>query len=149
MAGIRDTAIGLLTRREHSVSELGQKLQRKGFQPDDISRVLNELKQEKLLSDERFAEAYIASRIERGSGPLRIKAELRQRGVKDYIIEAGFEDQGENWLQRAEQVRRKRFGHSRPDEFQGRAKQARFLQYRGFTAEQVRRVLGDEVVIEE
>jgi regulatory protein len=77
----------------------------------------------------------------RGYGPQRIQAELRERGVDDKI-QALYLDAGDcQWLEQVAQVRRKRFGETPPDDYKERARQARFLQYRGFTADQIREVL--------
>jgi regulatory protein len=143
---IRNAAIRLLARREHSTGELTRKLHQKGFDVTAIETVLRDLRQENLLSDERFAESFVASRIERGSGPVRIAAELRQREVADELIERCLAAVDEDWAARAEVVRRKRFGRGKPDNFAERAKQARFLQYRGFRGEHLRGVFGDEDV---
>ena len=133
-----------MARREHSARELSLKLQAKGFDAADIEAVLRELIQENLLSDERFAESFVASRIGRGSGPVRIAAELRQRGVADELRESSLAAADENWPARAEAVRAKRFGRNKPRSFAERARQARFLQYRGFRGEHIREVLGEQ-----
>ena len=79
----RIAAMRLLTRREHSSQEIKQKLVYKGFDSALIENLIKELRQENLLSDERFAESYVRSRISRGYGPSRIRQELRQRGTND------------------------------------------------------------------
>ena len=82
--------MNLLARREHSTRELRDKLLVRGFEEDEITPALQLLSQEGLLSDERFTESFIHWRIGRGSGPLKIRAELRQRGVADEIIATGW-----------------------------------------------------------
>jgi regulatory protein len=42
----------------------------------------------------------------------------------------------------AREARRKRFGSAGPADFRERARQGRFLQYRGFSSEQIRAALG-------
>ena len=49
-----------------------------------------------------------------------------------------------DWLQLARDVRRRKFGAAVPRSLGERAKQARFLQYRGFDAEQLRAAFRDE-----
>jgi regulatory protein len=148
---LRKKALDLLARREHSVVELQRKLlaywQKKN--QDDVAQtaaeVLAKLQSEGLVSDERFTEAFVRYRKNNGYGPLRIQAELRERGVSDKI-QASYLDFGDpQWLERTVQVRCKRFGAELPKDYKERARQARFLQYRGFTSGQSRQVLGGDV----
>jgi len=90
-----------------------------------------------LLSNARYAESFIHSRYQRGQGPQKIRAELRERGVDEALIDAGLETYASHWQELLEQVRLKRFGPARPDDFRERSRQMRFLQQRGFTAEQI------------
>jgi regulatory protein len=90
-----------------------------------------------LLSNARYAESFIHSRFQRGQGPQKIWAELRERGVDDALIEAGLDVYASHWQELLEQVRLKRFGPARPDDFRERSRQMRFLMQRGFTAEQI------------
>ncbi len=138
---VREAAIGFLARREHSRGELRRKLQDKGYPEADIDTALDDLEAERLLSDRRFAEAYVAARIQRGFGPLRIIAELRQRQVADPLVEQCLAQAGADWEALARAARCKRFGDAPPADQRERARQARFLEGRGFTAAQIRRAL--------
>jgi regulatory protein len=101
------------------------------------------LQQQGLLSDERFAESYLRFRRNKGHGPIRIKQELKQRGVSDDIIAAiVIEDEAE-WFDLACTVREKRFGKAFPESVTERAKQQRFLQYRGFNHQQLKHALSN------
>ena len=140
----RRLALDLLARREHSAAELRRKLTRRGVAPGEAAELVGDLAGARLQSDERFAEQYAASRRERGYGPLRIAAELRERGVPDPLIGRFVDAHDPEWVERARAVRRKRFGApGGPRDLRERARQARFLQYRGFSPAQVRAVLGD------
>lgn len=143
-ADVRRAAMNLLARREHARRELAAKLSARGFPGDLIDPVLDELTREELLSDERFAEAFVSARAGRGQGPVRIRIELEQKGVDAGIVERALADAGIDWGDLAERVRRKRFGPGRPGNFKERARQARFLQYRGFAAEHLGAALADE-----
>lgn len=137
-------AIKLLARREHSVRELERKLCDKGFEATAIRECIARLQQERLQSDERFTEVYVSSRAARGYGPVRIRAELAERGVADEIAQHHLDVAAEQWRQLADGVRRKRFGSRLPQDYQERARQARFLQYRGFASEQIRSLFNDD-----
>lgn len=141
---IRLAAMNLLARREHSQQELHDKLLNKGFDADAVQSVLSTLSREGLLSDERFTEAFINSRLQRGSGPMKIVMELQQRGIGHELISCYLDERDTKWTQRAVEVRVKRFGPSLPRDFKERARQMRFLQYRGFTMSQIQKAIGGE-----
>lgn len=151
---LRGRALDLLMRREHSRQELRNKLLLRDFPGDAIEMVLDDLEQRRYLSDERFAEHFADVRQRRGKGPVRIRAELRERGVAEILIERALEAVDEDWMVWLRDVYAKRFGGLGIDEpmsdygddakqtvmqtsAQTRAKQIRFLQYRGFTSEQI------------
>lgn len=143
----RHAAIRLLSRREHSADELKRKLKTKGFNPALIEQIIQELAQENLQSDERFAESYQRSRRGSGYGPARIQQELKQRGVSEDIIAAVVIADDSSWAELAKQVREKRFGLALPESAPDRAKQMRFLQYRGFTGQQLKYALSNDTEI--
>lgn len=138
----RQTAIGLLARREHAQAEIQRKLRERGYDADTAHEVIDDLTRQRLLSDERFAEVFIRSRAERGQGPVRLKAELRQLQLPAALIERHIQAAAIDWQTQARAVRIRKFGTDAPNSLSERAKQVRFLQYRGFTAEQIRAALG-------
>jgi regulatory protein len=131
-------AVRLLARREHSTKDLKRKLTGKGHAGDAVERVVGKLADKKLVSDERFATNYVAYHGRRGHGPIRIRAELRQQGTPAEAIEAALAAAEFQWDEIAAAVRRRKFGDGLPGSLAERAKQARFLQYRGFSGEQIR-----------
>jgi regulatory protein len=134
-------ALTLLARREHSRLELTRKLTARGFSAGLVSDVLAALERSGALANTRFTESFVRSRVARGQGPRRIRAELAQRGVADTEIEDALREADIDWLATIRAVRRKRFGAELPRELRERARQARFLEYRGFDAAQVRAAL--------
>ncbi|MEE9343311.1 MAG: regulatory protein RecX [Gammaproteobacteria bacterium] len=135
---VYNCAMGLLSRREHSISEMYAKLTLRKFDRVYIDDALDTLIEEGALNEARFIAAYIHSRASRGFGPARIQAELRERGISSCDIELATEAVETSWDERATQVRAKRFGLHAPDDFQEKAKQMRFLGQRGFSHEQIR-----------
>lgn len=131
------TALDLLTRREHSEQELFRKLASRGIEADVIDATISALLAEGLLNNSRFAEAFIHSRLQRGQGPRKIRAELRDRGIDDGLIGEYLDDGDTQWRELVEQVRVKRFGPAQPATFRERSRQMRFLQQRGFTSGQI------------
>ncbi len=146
---LRGRALALLTRREHSRAEIRQKLFDQGGNTADIELVLDDLVQRKLQSDARFAEVFVRSRAERGYGPRVIAGDLRTRGLDAEQIDEALSTSGYDWLQRASEIRQKRFGRALPEEVRERARQLRFLQYRGFTGAQAGKALRCEVLEED
>ncbi|MGB5440829.1 MAG: regulatory protein RecX [Gammaproteobacteria bacterium] len=136
-AFIRKSAMDFLARREHSEAELRRKLATRGFDADLIETTLAGLVAENLLSNTRFAEAFVHSRYQRGSGPQKIHAELRERGIDDGLIEESIAGYDQQWRERVREVREKKFGAGLPGDYKERARQMRFLQQRGFTPEQI------------
>jgi regulatory protein len=133
----RTAALDLLARREHSELELRRKLETRGFDADVIATLVAALVAERLLSNDRFAESFVHSRFQRGSGPQKIHAELRARGLDDELIGQSIAALDTQWPVLAREVRAKRFGAAVPADFKERSRQMRFLQQRGFTTEQI------------
>ena len=141
----RRLALGLLARREHSFGELESKLAQRGLDRDVVEIELGRLQEEGLLSDERFVEQFVRQKVERGQGPMKIRAELQQRGVGGELVDLELEACESEWPRLAEIARNKRFGDEIPAEYAERARQARFLQGRGFSMEHIRRVLKGDI----
>jgi regulatory protein len=139
----RSSAIALLARRDFASGELRQKLTRQGYVADAVTQTVEELVAEGLLNDARYAEHYVAYHADRGEGPLRIEAELKEFGVASDLIQSAL-DGGPDWKARARDVRVRRFGADIPDTWPEKAKQGRFLQYRGFSSDQIRAALGPD-----
>ena len=139
---IRRKAMDLLARREHSHFELEQKLASRGMHGDVIRAVLHELDGDGLLDDQRFAGSFVSHRTGKGQGPVRILADLKQRGIQGDGVAILLE--GHDWLALARDVRLRKFGSEIPGEFSERARQARFLTYRGFTSEQAMAALNSD-----
>ncbi len=132
---IRCMAMALLSRREHLRQELNQKLARRFDDPALIAQTLNELIEEKLLSDQRYCDSYVRMRSGRGYGPERIRLELRQKGADNDRIQLAFETCDTDWYELARDTRLKKFGPAIPEDFKEKSKQLRFLQYRGFSGD--------------
>ena len=135
-AELRRAALGWLARRDFSRHDLAARLARK-FPDEDPEPVLRWLEAENFLNDERFAEVYFRSRLARGHGPVRIRHDMRQRGLDEELIDARFRAQSPDWFALASQVRQRRFGAPPASGDQReKSRQLRFLQYRGFNADQ-------------
>jgi len=141
LADLRERALRLLARREHSRFELTRKLGQAGFAVEDIAPLLDEFEQKNWLSDHRFAESYVADHRAR-AGSVKLAYDLRQRGVSDGVIESVLGDNRDSELDCAREVWRKKFG-SAPADLVEKARQMRFLQGRGFNSEVIRYVVAN------
>lgn len=147
---LRGLALGFLARREHSQQELTEKLlDRAGEHAALVEEVVALLSRERLVSDERFAEAYIRYRSGRGYGPVVIRQQLRQKGVSPLLVSAGLDSGEYDWVAQAQVVVRKRFGMAPAADWTAQAKRLRFLQYRGFTSDQCTAALGDDSKVDQ
>jgi regulatory protein len=137
----RRKALGLLARRDYAVVELAERLSRGGYPRTVAEAVVAELAAEGLADDGRFAGMLARHRAEQGYGPRRIEQELRQRGVSPARVDEALAPYREEWQERMEAARSRRFGPA-PGDWQERLRQARFLEQRGFAREAVHRWLG-------
>jgi len=104
-----------------------------------INSVIDQLAHEGLQSDQRFTESYLHSRLQKGYGPVRLKQELRERGIAEELIEESIGILDINWMDALHSVREKKFGKALPSGYKEQAREARFLQYRGYSTDLIRR----------
>ena len=141
--GARPAAVALLARRDFASGELAARLQADGYPAEAVAAVITDLMAERILDDARFASHYVAYHGQRGQGPRRIATDLGARGVAAVHIEAALAT-GPDWGALARAVRTRRFGLTPPESWAEKAKQRRFLQYRGFSSDHIRSALGPD-----
>lgn len=129
-ARLRGLAFAILGRREHSEQELKQKLLELEADPVEVAAIVEEFKSQNYQSDQRMAEMIVRSNVRKGRGPARVKQTLRERHVAPELAQENLEET--NWLALARALREKKFGAELPTEAKEKARQLRFLQYRGF-----------------
>ena len=133
----------LLARREHGVKELSRKLINKGFDPDLVEEVIESLVSDNLVSDRRFCESMVHSRFNRGHGPVKVRYELRSKGVADQIIESVMDELAPDWQQVLVDLIKKKYAGSLSGTPAERAKKVRFLSSRGFPQDMIFFVMRD------
>jgi regulatory protein len=143
-AEARSVAIGLLARRDYATGELRLRLGRKGFHAEVVEATIAELIEERALDDGRYAGNYVSYCASRGRGPLRIAAELKALELPADLIDAALAG-GPDWGSLAGEVRNRKFGPEPPADWPEKARQARFLQYRGFSSDHIRLALGADL----
>ena len=140
---IREKALKLLTRREHSRRELQQKLFQRGFENPLVDRVLEELCARNQLSDARYAQVLVSHRAKTGYGPDYIRQELRERSVEPLIIEEALAGAECSWPAVAAAKHAAHFPNPVIKDYKDWARRASYLQRRGFDTETIRQVLGE------
>ena len=136
---LRERALRLLARREHSRAELGRKLGAHVGPEDELETLLDDLSRRKLLSDERYAESR-AHALSRKFGASRIAHELRSKGLDKALAERASAGARSTEVERAREVWLRKF-RTAPRTREERAKQMRFLQSRGFSFDAIRAVV--------
>ncbi|WP_259109859.1 recombination regulator RecX [Pseudomonas sp. JUb42] len=138
---VRRTAMDLLARREHGRVELTRKLRQRGASDELITPALDRLTEEGLLSESRYLESFVSYRARSGYGPMRIREELGQRGLQRADIELALRECGIDWREQMQETWQRKFAGQLPVDAKERARQGRFLSYRGFSMEMIGRLL--------
>ena len=134
-----DTALRILTRRDHSRHELALKLKRRDFSKEDIDYAISSCEEFDYINDERTAQVYIRELKRKGYGKKRIQLELNKKGLKGARIQ-GILDETVSKTDELEGAERilikhiKRFEREK-DRLKRRDKIYRFLNARGFSRE--------------
>jgi regulatory protein len=143
-AVIRAKAMELLARREHARLELWQKLLQRGFPAECINPVLDQLAEDGLLNESRYAELYACNRADKGYGPLRVARELRERGVPQELVDRALAELEDDWASKLQELHRKRFKSLIPVDVAGQMRQTRVLRQHGFTLEQIKQLFEEK-----
>lgn len=139
-AEVREAALRLLARREHSRIELTGKLTRKGWSESVVEQVVDDLAEANLQSDERYAESYVRQRISKAYGPVRIRAELYERGIDRSLAARAMETESPDWFAIAADWYERRYGPKPPADLKEKSRRQQALARRGFTHDQVRQL---------
>ena len=133
----RERALGWLTRREYAARELTERLLQTGFEQDEVDQLVFDLQQQGLQSDDRFAEVFCRHRVGQSYGPVRIRAEMRSRGLEAELVEHHLNQIETDWFELATDLCRRRYGAEPIIDLKEKSRRYRYLSNRGFTGEQV------------
>ncbi len=152
---LRWLAFYYLSKKELSRHQLRDKLIAKGCDPAAVDALLHEFAKKGYQSDERCATMMVREAVRKGRGIRYIAQSLRKAGLdaKDFggmnalicladtssvsdgtILESDDESDDIDWLKLAVEARSKKYGKHLPKDPKDKARQLRFLQYRGFEA---------------
>jgi len=141
-------AVAHLSRRDFCSAELAARLAGEGFNAEAVHSALAQASERHYVDDERYAQQFVTARAQRGQGPLRIRRDLTGLGLSAALADAALQESGEaqgGWVSLARAVRIRRFGVPLPRGARETARQARFLQYRGFSNDDIRSAAGHDV----
>ncbi|MDR5853695.1 recombination regulator RecX [Caballeronia sp. LZ062] len=146
---LKGRALAYLSRREHSRAELSRKLRPYVQEADSLEGTLDSLERDGWLSNERFVESVVHRRAARMGGS-RIINELKRHAVGEALIGETADKLAQTETARAYAVWERKYGVV-PETPAERAKQARFLAARGFSASTIGKILkgGEEDWIDE
>ena len=139
---LRERALRLLARREHTRAELARKLAVHTEDPALLEHVLDEFERRGWLSERRVVEQMVHTRRSR-YGARRIERDLVAKGVSDDAVAAALSDLKGGELEAAREVWRRKFSGRLPRTPAERARQARFLQGRGFELDVIMKVINN------
>jgi len=136
---VRQKAMRLLARREHSQKQLQQKLGQRGAQDQASAEAIERLSEDGYQSDARFGASLIRQRLAQGFGPLRITAELQQAGLSRSLITELMEAEPTDWVALCRETYHRRCRGA--EQAEDAAKHWRYLAQRGFSAGQIAQIL--------
>ena len=135
-----------LSRREHSEKEIYLKFVNLVNSKDILLEEISKLKEEGLISNQRYAEAYIRSRFHSGFGPIRIKYELEKKGVIEIIIKTAFQETDLDWDDKLRSEFKKKYESNDVKNLNAN-KISKFFLYRGFDLEKISKLIKNNWVI--
>ena len=140
-ADVRFAAMNLLARREHSFKELRRKLLRRFDDAEVVEIQVRRLADENLQCDRRFAESFVRQGVFKGHGPVRVRQDLRQRGITESECDSAIAMCEVDWTTLAEEVFAKKFGAMVSGDLKEKGRRVRFMQYRGFYQDHYKHLL--------
>ncbi|WP_043757408.1 regulatory protein RecX [Aeromonas taiwanensis] len=141
LAAARAFAMRSLARRESAESELARRLRQQGFKEEVIDAVLDYCRGYHWIDDERYGAMAVRAGAAKGHGPLKIRFDLRRKGLSDVQIDAAFEQPELDWFELALALLARRARAADLADFKLRMKWLKYLLGRGFTQDQSRYAL--------
>ena len=142
---IYNKSLDLLSRREHSIKEIKEKLSARFEQKEIIESVIEKLSDNNLINNTRFAEAYVSARKRKGFGPKKIAFELLSKGVDESVSNNVIIEEGD-WESAAKLAFSKKFKDGPSLDTNEKLKQKSFLQNRGFRFKEIESVFTNDML---
>ncbi len=136
---LRSYAFAVLTRKEYSKAELIEKLALYAESRDEVITLVDELSRENYQSDQRVAEIMLSSQKRKGKGPNQIKMKLKNKKIDTALIAEELKET--DWVQQAYELKVRKYGTEVTKDPKIKAKQIRFLMYRGFEMDAIMKAI--------
>ncbi len=136
---LRSYAFAVLTRKEYAKAELIEKLCLYAENRDEVLELVDELSRENYQSDQRVAETLLSSQKRKGKGPNQIKMKLKSKKIDTALIIDELKET--DWVQQAYELKLKKYGSEVTKDPKIKAKQIRFLMYRGFEIDAIMKAI--------
>lgn len=137
-AAARAFAMRSLARRESAESELANRLRKQGFDEAVVETALDYCRGHRWVDDERYGAMAVRAGAAKGQGPIKIRFDLRRKGLDDSQIEAAFEQPELDWFELAAELLQRRARATDLADFKLRMKWLKYLLGRGFNQDQAR-----------
>lgn len=134
---LRSTALAWLGRQEYSQHKFCEKLKKYEATEEQIELILEEFCQNDWLCEQRYCDAYVRGRVNKGQGKIRIRADARNKRLDQDNVNESLNKVDVDWFEQARATYYKRFGDMPVKDIKDKAKRLRFMQYRGFTMDEV------------
>lgn len=136
---LRSYAFAVLTRKEYSKAELIEKLALYAESRDEVIALVDELAAQQYQSDQRVAEIMLSSQKRKGKGPNQIKMKLKSKKIDSALIAEELKET--DWADQAYQLKVRKYGLEVTKDPKIKAKQIRFLMYRGFEMDAIMKAI--------
>ena len=140
---LRSYAFAVLTRKEYSKAELIEKLATWAMHREEVITLVEELSAQNYQSDQRVAEITLSSQKRKGKGPYRIKMALKTNKIDTGLILEELKET--DWVEQAYQLKVRKYGTEVATDPKLKAKQIRFLMYRGFEMDAIMKAINRRV----
>lgn len=134
---LRATALAWMGRQEYYEHKFRQKLKQNEATDEQIELIVEEFCQNNWLSEQRYCDYFVRSRINKGQGKMRIRADARQKRLDEDCLNQSLGENEVDWFELACATYDKRFGDKPIADMKDKAKRLRFMQYRGFSMDEV------------
>ncbi|ENU97644.1 regulatory protein RecX [Acinetobacter variabilis] len=136
---LRSYAFAVLTRKEYSKAELIEKLALYAEDRNEVVTLVEELSRENYQSDQRVAEIMLSSQKRKGKGPNQIKMKLKSKKIDTALVSEELKET--DWVQQAYELKLRKYGPEVTKDPKLKAKQIRFLMYRGFEMDAIMKAI--------
>lgn len=124
--------------QERTQQEVRVRLYEYGLKNDKVEEILCKLIEENFINEERFAKSFARGKFRlKKWGRIKIKLELKERGLSPYCIQKGMEEiPEEEYLATLKALTLKKAGEEKEtDKFKRKHKIARYLAGKGYEPE--------------